>query len=516
MMRRFVSIWCPSWFLDQGRLQQRGFSAPPDGAFALVEPQAHGPRLVAVSSAAQAAGVRAGQRLSDARAIYPKLAVAPLDRAAASAALDHLCLWLQRYTPWVTPEPEDGALLDITGAAHLLGGEANLCSDLMQRLRKSGIAVRLAVADTPLAAWGLARFGKMDLILQQGELRAALGPLPVAALNLQGETVDMLRRLGLKRVGDLLPIPRAALARRFRSKAAAQDVLLRLDQAFATQADPRVPAVRPQVYRRSVQLIEPILEAAQIAAWFAQLLPPLLAELEAAQVGVRRLALLCFGLDGSVQNISIGCARASRDAAHLIRLMRPKFETITPGFGLEALLLCAQDVGPLGAQQTSLTQDVETDDIDVLADTLINRLSGAAVSKLITYASHIPERAQRRAAYGDAAYGDPVSMRLHSLKPPPRPRRPLLLLPRPEPATAIAEVPDGAPRKLTWRRKVRSIVRSSGPERIAPEWWRGDEAERPRDYYWVEDSDGVRLWVFRHGLLGDEPSANWYVHGLDG
>jgi protein ImuB len=510
-MRRFVSIWCPSWFLDQSRLQQRGLPAPPEGVFALAEPQAHGPRLVAVNGAAQAAGVHAGQRLSDARAICPKLAVAPVDRAAARAALGHLCLWLQRYTPWVTPEPEDGALLDITGCAHLLGGEANLCADLAQRLRNCGIAVQLAVADTPLAAWGLARFGKTDLILQQGELRAALVSLPVTALNLQAKTIDMLRRLGLKRVGDLLPIPRAALARRFRSKAAAQDVLLRLDQAMGGLADPRVPAVRPPVYRRNVQLIEPILEAAQISAWFAQLLPPLLAELEAAHMGVRRLQLLCFGLDGGVQAIRIGCARASRDAAHLIRLMRPKFETITPGFGLEALLLCAHEVGPLGAQQTSLTQDVQADDIDVLADTLINRLSTRAVHKLARHASHIPERAQSR-----AAYGDPVSVRLHSLKPPPRPRRPLLLLPRPEPATAIAEVPDGAPRKLTWRRKVRNITRSSGPERIAPEWWRGNTDERSRDYYWVEDSDGVRLWVFRHGALGDEPSAAWYVHGLDG
>jgi protein ImuB len=418
---------------------------------------------------------------------------------------------LQRYTPWVTPEPEDGALLDITGAAHLLGGEANLCGDLAQRLRKSGITVRLAVADTPLAAWGLARFGAGDVIRQKCELRAAIGVLPVAALNLQAETVDMLRRLGLKRVGDLLPIPRAALARRFRSKAAAQDVLLRLDQALGDLADPRVPALRPPVYRRTVQLIEPILEATQISAWFAQLLPPLLAELEAAHMGVRRLQLLCFGLDGGVQAIRIGCARASRDVAHLTRLMRPKFETITPGFGLDALLLCAQEVDPLGAQQTSLTQDVQSDDIDVLADTLINRLSAASVHKLARHASHIPERARSR-----AAYGDPVSAKLRSLKPPTLPRRPLLLLPRPEPATAIAEVPDGAPRKLTWRRKVRNITRSSGPERIAPEWWHGTEGERSRDYYWVEDSDGVRLWVFRHGALGDEPNAAWYVHGLDG
>ncbi len=511
MNKRFVSLWWPDWPLAcWQRTQQHRHPAERTaldaGPFALVATQAQGRYLAALNLQARAAGLRCGQSLSDARAILPALAVAPLDAAGNVQALQQLVLWLQRYTPWVTPEGADGALLDITGCAHLWGGEAALCADVRSRLRASSLTSRVGVASTPGTAWALARFGRTPCLVQPDTSALAdwLAPLPVAALQLMPGTVDILQRLGLKRIGDLLPIPRAALARRFRTRQVAQDVLERLDQALGRVPDPRVPATRPPAYRCQVRMMEPILEAGQIASWLAHLLGQLMPELAASALGVRRLELSCFCVDGSVQRTSVGCARPVRDAAHLARLFSSKIETITPGFGIDALTLTATHTAPLAAAQSSLTSTPEAT-ADSLADSLINRFSNAAVHKLSLRQSHIPERSEARVAY-DAR----VSAKLHQLA-----RRPLLLLGQPEPATALAQVPDGAPRQLVWRRKTHQIVRAHGPERIGPEWWRGNAREHTRDYYWVEDKEGVRLWVFRHGLF-DQQMPSWFVHGLDG
>src|SRR6202023_3670705 len=105
----------------------------------------------------------------------------------------------------------------ITGAAHWLGGEEKLPAHIAARMRKNfGLPARLAVADTPGAAWALSRFHKTPaLVLPCGQEAAALAPLPIAALRLAPETRSVLRRLGFKTVGSLLHKPRAPLAARF-------------------------------------------------------------------------------------------------------------------------------------------------------------------------------------------------------------------------------------------------------------------------------------------------------------
>jgi protein ImuB len=105
--------------------------------------------------------------------------------------------------------------------------------------------------------------------------------------------------------------------------------------------------------------------------------------------------------------------------------------------------------------------------------------------------------------------------------------RPLLLLPRAEPADVTALVPDGPPRRFRWRGVTYEVAGAQGPERIGAEWWRrplpfaapqtgeGWAGEFTRDYYLVEDADGHRFWLFREGLYERETmTARWFVHGL--
>ncbi len=454
---------------------------------------------MAVNDAAARMGLRPGQRLNDARAIFPALETGLIDRAYAAQRLKQLSLWMQRFTPWVSIEDDDGLLLDITGCAHLFGGEDSLCAQISDLMTKHGMSARLAIAETPGAAWALSHFDK------KGE---TLHSLPLAALRLDAPVVDSLNRLGFKYIADIIALPRAALARRFRSKIQAEDVLRRLDQALGFVADPRVPAKQPPLYRAYVPLVEPILEAAQIENWLRTLMMQLLPQLVRDHAGVRQLRLLCFGVDGLTQYISIGCARATRDAAHLQRLMLAKIAQLQPGFGFEALLLTATRTSLLEAQQHSLSQQRDgSDAIALLSDTLASRLPAKSLHKKALLQSHIPERSEERVAHDTR-----ISAKLHTLA-----RRPLFMLMRPEVVTALAEVPDGPPRQFNWRRRSYKITKAHGPERLTPEWWQMDISEKPRDYYWLEDQDGSQFWVFRYGLYeGETKSPGWYVHGIEG
>src|SRR5437660_336885 len=136
------------------------------------------------------------------------------DPTADAAALRRLALWCLRYTPIAAPWDEssgaDGLFLDITGCAHLFGGEERLLANLSTRLRAFGLFPRTAIADTVGAAWAVARHGARDAtIVASGDERAALQALPLAALRLGEDGLLLMRRLGLRRIGEVMHQPRA-------------------------------------------------------------------------------------------------------------------------------------------------------------------------------------------------------------------------------------------------------------------------------------------------------------------
>ena len=111
--------------------------------------------------------------LADARAMYPKLPVVEADPEADRRLLEGIADWCDRYTPLIGLDPPDGLLLDVTGCAHLFGGEAALARDLVARLAQQGLRARVAVADTAGCAWGVARYGKQGIV-PAGETQAAM------------------------------------------------------------------------------------------------------------------------------------------------------------------------------------------------------------------------------------------------------------------------------------------------------------------------------------------------------
>jgi len=577
-MRRVMYVFLPSWPIDRLRRNNSipslasGISAdalrgePP---FATVTASGGRRLLAALNPAAAAAGLAPGMPLPDALSFVPGLVTLPADPAADAAALTRLAEWCNRYSPWTAPDDADGIKIEITGSAHLWGGENALVADISRRLSRQNIVHRIAVASTLGIAWALARHaaeaGAPALPAPQDE-RAALAPLPVEALRLDPDTVQGLRRVGLRHVGELYPMPRDALARRF-----GDVVARRLDQAFGDLPEPLSPLGETPSRRVRLSFAEPIADPADLARAIERLVEDLAARLAREEMGARRLALGFHRIDGRVEHIRLGTARPSRDPRHLAKLFAAKLDTVDPGLGIEDMILAVFAADPLPPEQlvshfrdpspqagedvrrTSGGQVGASSDIAPLLDRLGNRFGLDAISRMEPRQSHIPERASifvpidgKRSSDpsvipGRRAAASPESMNTGLWKmdsgPAPmarpgmtsgevagnsqKPPRPVRLFRPPEPIEAQWVLPDDPPFRFTWRRRQHRVRHADGPERIAEEWWiEGDAAADPhdsgdhiRDYYRVEDEEGRRFWLYRAGLPGDPP-PRWFVHGL--
>ncbi len=452
--------------------------------------------VAGVDAAAQALGLMPGMALAHAMALVPGLDVREADPAAEAAALARMAQWCRRVTPLVGLDAPDGLWLDVTGCAHLHGDEAGLLRAMLEPCAADGITARAALADTAGAAHALARHSPR--IVPPGEQAAALAPLPVRALRLPPETVVTLRRLGLERIGDLMRMPRAGLARRL-----GPQVTLRLDQALGRAPEPLAPLPHPETLQHRVTFVEPLLTPDSLAEAIRHLAPPLCAMLEAQGLGARRLDLLFERVDGEIQAIRIGTARPSRDAGHLARLLEDRLDQVDPGLGVEAMRL----VAPLAEALHWAQLDDKAPDISTLVDRLSNRLGADRVYRVEPVESDVPERSVRRIPALAPRTGRSWPLRSSAVR----------LLDPPRPVDALALLPDQPPAAFTWQRRRHRVRQADGPERIHAEWWRRDaETHAIRDYFQVEDDEGRRFWLFRRGDGVDPRTGGlqWYVHGL--
>ncbi|MBX3594904.1 DUF6504 family protein [Sphingomonas sp.] len=484
--------------------------------------------VAAASPAARAIGILPGMAVTQARAMVPGLDVRPADPQGDRAALDRLAtLAARRWAPGVAVEGADTLLIDLSGVAHLYGGEAAMAHRILRLLARHGHGARIAVADTPGAAWAIAHYGGNRLSLcAPGDHAAALAPLPIAALRVDPAEIELLRRLGIDRIGALAGLPRAPLRRRFGGT-----LVTRLEQALGTLAEPIDPVVPRDPIRVQRRFAEPIGTAEAIAHWIAALAPELCAVLEGAGLGARLIELVAERVDGVPQEIRIGLARASRDPMHLLRLIARRIETIEPGFGIDAITLHVRRADPLAAEPFDARLDAATTpDLAPLADMLATRVGPRRLWRIRPAESDVPERSVARdgvldpprLASGRRRMDDVRQLDTRDPPDPWRPDwpRPVRLLHRPERLDhVLAELPDQPPRRFTWRGRTIRVARADGPERIAGEWWkRAAETHAMRDYFRVEDEEGRRYWLFRRGdgeraATGD---LSWYLHGLFG
>jgi protein ImuB len=544
--RRILSLWLPRLPIDRiKRRFCRGNAAPAkqtkafssevgtgsreenaskqyssDDPCIVVAKQNNALQIFALDDAAARLGLEVGLPLANARAICPQLRVFDADEAADARALNDIADWCDRFTPLVALDAPHGLFLDITGCAHLFGGEAALMRLVCSVLTAHGFAVSAAIAGTAVCARTMTRHVH-GRIVGHGEEADATKPLPVFALGAGAAITTGLRRAGLKTIGDVASRARHEITARFSA-----DFTTLLEQALGQGDAPISPRKPLPDYIVEKRFAEPVATEGVVSATLSRLAGMLVMAMDRQGKGARRLEACFFRTDGAVRAITVDTGQPVTRAEVIDRLFHERLDALNdpldPGFGFDLIRLSASRTEIVVQQQRDLDANVhDNDELTALIDRIAARIGGRRVVVHLPQDTHIPERAvlaapaqHHLAAAAQAAWparveGEP-------------PLRPLRLFEQPEPIKVIAEVPDGPPAWFQWRRAAHTVRRVEGPERVAMEWWRSRSEMLTRDYFRVEDEAGLRFWLYRDGLYDREieqeegrlVQPNWFVHGL--
>jgi len=518
--RRILSLWLPRLPIDRIKRQLARGAPVNDEPSVVVTKQNNALQIFALDDAAAELGLEIGLPLANARAICPHLTVFDADAAADAKALNDIADWCDRFTPLVALDSPHGLFLDITGCAHLFGGEAVMMRLLCDVLTAQGFAVSAAIAGTSVCARTMTRHVH-GRIVRDGEEDDAVRPLPVSALGTEDAITRGLRRAGLKTIGDVACRERHEITARFGA-----GFTTLLEHALGQGDAPISPRKPLPDYIVEKRFAEPIATEGVISVTLSRLAEMLVGAMGQQGKGARRLEACFFRTDGAVRAIAVDTGQPVTRADMIDRLFRERLEALNdpldPGFGFDLIRLSASRTEIVVQQQRDLDTNVhDNDELAALIDRIAARIGGRRVVVHLPQDTHIPERADlaapaqhhlaaaSQALWPARAEGEP-------------PLRPLRLFERPEQIKVIAQVPDGPPARFVWRRATHAVVRAEGPERVAMEWWRAQGEMLTRDYFRVEDEAGLRFWLYRDGLYdreieqqaGQAVQPNWFMHGL--
>lgn len=497
MTKRFVAIWFrflkTDWFV---RRHPTLLTIP----FVLASPD-HGRMVItATNPLTEQEGIYSGMVVADARVIIPTLNVLDDQPGLPAKLLNGLGEWCIRFTPVVAIDLPDGLLLDVSGCAHLWGGEDLYLKQIVSRLKNIGYHVRAAMADTIGAAWAFARFGSGFDIIETTKQATALLALPPESLRLEAETVERLHVLGLRKIQNFINLPRSTLRRRF-----GEQFIKRLNQALGHEEEIIIPLHPVELYCERLTCLDPIVTRTGIEIALQQLLEALCKRLQQEQKGLRTACFKCYRVDGITIPVEIGTNRATFNITHLFKLFELKLSGIEPALGIELFTLDAtkvEDVSTMQGQLWQKTGGLNDTGLAELLDRFTGKFGAKHIQRYLPDEHYWPERSFKSAQnlFEENTAGWKVE----------RPR-PLQLLSSPAPIEVTAPIPDYPPMLFRYKGTLHKVIKADGPERIEQEWWL--QQGQHRDYYYVEDEHGCRYWIFRLGHYTDE-SYQWFLHGF--
>ncbi|MDP9042964.1 MAG: DNA polymerase Y family protein [Bacteroidota bacterium] len=498
MAQRFVTIWFRHLKTDWFSIRQPALRGVP---FVLASPD-HGRMIISAANIeALLQGIELGMVVTDARAIFPSVQILDDDPKLAERLLKSIAKWCIRFTDCVAIDLPDVLILNVTGCAHLWGGEMQYIQDISQRLKKRGYDVYVTMADTIGAAWAIAHYRDGSPLIENGCQMDALLPLPPSALRLESNVTELLIKLGLRQIRQFVNMPRAALKRRF-----GQELILRMDQALGKEEEPIHPVLPVESFRERLPCLEPIVTATGIEIAMKRLLETLCQRLQNENKGIRKISFMGFRVDNKTEKIEIGTNRATFNRIHLFKLFKEKISTMEPALGFELFMLEVLKFEKLSPRQEKIwnsTRGLEDNALAELMDRLMNRFGSAPVRRYIPNEHHWPESSFKTA---DTLH-EPLTTSWKTDRP-----RPLQILSKPQPIEVTAPIPDYPPMIFRYQGILHKIKKADGPERIEPEWWIAENLLR--DYYAVEDEEGNRYWLFRSGHYREDKRPQWFIHGF--
>lgn len=462
--------------------------------------------------------------MADARALLPEAVVLPHEPGRDATTLEHLALWAERFSPVVESAGAEALLLDVSGCGRVFRGEGNIARQAVAGLAERGIRARAAIAETVGAAWALAHGAAEPIVVApQGEAVPRLVGLPVSVLRLEAKTVETLDAIGIRKIGDLLMLPRATLPSRF-----GEGLVLRLRQVLGEVPEWVSARRRSRVYSARMAF-GPTDRREAVTAALERTTAVLCEQLIAGGAAARRLLLVVYFEGQAPVSAWVGLSRPSRDAKHLRGLLDARVEWVDVSAGTTGLMVTATEVAGWRPSQGDLFEaGGRSDDeaVGALVDRLAGRLGDGAVVRAEAVDDYQPEKAVRYVPLtgrrGDNA-GTAVPQvpqfphastrsgrlwdRTHDPAGGPAGERPLVLFARPREIRVMSVAPDGPPAWLRYEGREYVVSAVAGPERLETGWWRG--ADVRRDYFRVTTEGGQQFWVFR-----ELKTQTWYVHGV--
>ena len=495
--------------------------------------------------------LKPGMGIADARAMYPAIEIVEADPEADRRLLEALADWCDRYTPLVALDGADGLFLDITGCAHLFGGEEAMLDDHAGPLLRPGLSTRAPGSPRRRAPPGRRRaFPHGTVILAGGDEEAFLAPSAARrpAARAEGTIAQPRKRRPAHGRRSVMAAPRAPLARRFGAI-----LLLRLDQALGEieEVDLAAPA-RAAAFGRAASRRARSASSRTSSGWSCCWPPSLKQDLERRGEGARLLR--AAAVPGRRRRLAAS-RPAPRGRCASPRPIRQAVPRKADGARRRARrrlrFRSRSSRGLRDGAPSRPRRPISAARIKAAART--SRFSptacapASATRRILTpllVESHLPERAASLVP-GHAEPVRKARCRPEGI------RRTVSVAAR---ARAAAPAVFAAPSRsrcrrrkcrkgrrcdFRWRRAMHQVARAEGPERIAPEWWRirtrrsggttrkkrakqeqaereacGRTARMTRDYFRVEDADGHRYWLYREGLYGPATSPRWFMHGL--
>jgi len=350
------------------------------------------------------------------------------------------------------------------------------------------------------------RFPLSAFVVRPGETSVALRPLPVEALRLPGDVVELLHQLGIYQIGQLELLPRADFASRFGPR-----LLERLDQATGRLAEPLPTHQPPPLLEAPCSLEHPTARRAAIELVLEQLIRRVAQMLVRSGRGAVELQCrLECGSAGCV-DLSVGFFQATASAGHMFGLVQTRLERVSLPGSVSAVRVQVTCTAPLPRRQEELFSDAPRREDPRQVAGLVDRLSSRLGRRSVVRARLVHDAQPEWAYRYEPLVGDPSgrrarrgsSSRVRWTELPPRPLR---LMRRPIPLAIVSIMPDGPPLRFHFNARQHRIAQVWGPERIETGWWRGHAIGR--DYYRIETTTGRRFWLFRR--LRD---GRWFLHG---
>jgi protein ImuB len=393
------------------------------------------------------------------------------------AALERLAAWAYQWSSLVSYRLPDGPLLwlELGASRTLFGGYTALLMKLEAELTQLGYSHACALAPSPTGAALLTQADQQRCVTTQSQLRSRLELLPLSLLALPQAVLAALHTTGLRRIGQLLALPAAAIARRF-----GPETSLYLRRLCTTAGDPRPAWRMPATYRARFEFGSEVHDTTALLFPLRRLLLEFQGYLRGRDCAVLRFTLEFEHYHHAPSAITIGMSAPARDAEQFLLLARERLQNVVLPAPVSALRLQALEFTAASVLQADFFggDAQQLQQLQLLLDRLQARLGDEQVRGLQQQADHRPERAWHFVTPQQSTPSPDTQ----------GPARPCTLLQNP-------------------RRIEPPALLLSGPERIESGWWDGGDATR--DYYVARAGDGAQLWVFQ-----DLAGGAWYLQGL--